>query len=153
MREFLLTMFVAAFAWGQPAPAQEPLSPPRGETVLAAKRGCADLRSLTGYQFTVETAAVVAATADAPEHCRVRGQILPEIRFQVDLPSSWNRRFYMFGNGGFAGESQEQMSRGANLSLRRGFAVAFTNTGHEAAAEPLATFAQNRQKLLDYAFR
>jgi hypothetical protein len=33
------------------------------------------------------------------------------------------------------------------------FVVAGTDTGHDAATEPLATFAQNRQKLLDYAFR
>jgi hypothetical protein len=31
--------------------------------------------------------------------------------------------------------------------------VAGTDTGHDTATEPLATFAQNRQKLLDYAFR
>ncbi|MGH9835872.1 MAG: tannase/feruloyl esterase family alpha/beta hydrolase, partial [Blastocatellia bacterium] len=132
-----------------------PLSPPAGESTLGPKLACADLRSLTGYEFTVETATLIPAAADVPEHCRVRGQIQPEIRFEVNLPATWNRRFYMSGNGGYAGESLDAPQRAAGRAqpLRRGFASAVTNTGHDAATEPLGTFAQNRQKLLDYAFR
>jgi feruloyl esterase len=37
--------------------------------------------------------------------------------------------------------------------LQHGFAVTYTNTGHDAAAEPLATFTANPQKLVDFAFR
>ena len=33
-----------------------PLSPPAGESTLGPKLKCADLRSLTGYEFTVEVA-------------------------------------------------------------------------------------------------
>ncbi len=147
-------IFVGLSAWEQNPPSG-PLSPPAGESVLQPKCACADLRSLTGYEFTVESAAVIPASADVPEHCRVRGQILPEIRFEVSLPAVWNRRFYMFGNGGYAGESLDAPGRVnvRNAALRRGFVAAGSNTGHDAATEPLAIFAQNRQKLLDYAFR
>lgn len=111
---------------------------------------CQALRSLTGFEFTVATAGDVPASKDAPAHCRVTGQILPEIRFEVYMPSNWNRRFLMLGNGGFAGV----MARGGALrSIQTGFAVAVTDTGHDANLEPLATFAVNRQKLYDYAFR
>ncbi len=132
-----------------------PLSPPAGETALQPKCACADLRSLTGYEFTIETATLLPATADAPERCRVKGLIQPEIQFEVNLPATWNRRFYMFGNGGYAGEAMEAPNRigQRNTAIRRGFVVADTNTGHDAATEPLGTFAVNRQKLLDYAFR
>ncbi len=117
--------------------------------------GCADLRALTGYEFTIITATAVPAAANAPEHCRVTGQIMPEIRFEVDLPAAWGRRFYMFGNGGYAGEALDNPGRMGQRArgLRAGYAVASTNTGHDAATEPLGTFAVNRQKLLDYAFR
>jgi feruloyl esterase len=37
--------------------------------------------------------------------------------------------------------------------MRAGFATASTDTGHSAAAEPGASFALNRQKLLDFGFR
>jgi pimeloyl-ACP methyl ester carboxylesterase len=82
-------------------------------------------------------------------------QVQPEIRIEVSLPSNWNRRLYMFGNGGYAGESLEAPNRVANrnTALKMGFAVTQTNTGHDAAREPLATFTVNQQKLLDYAFR
>jgi feruloyl esterase len=125
------------------------------QETMGPKLACADLRSLTGYEFTVVTASVVPAAGDVPEYCRVTGQALPEIRFEVNLPKAWNRRFYMAGNGGYAGESLEAPQRAAGRArmMRRGFAAAATNTGHDAATEPLATFAQNHQKLYDYAFR
>lgn len=118
-------------------------------------RGCPDLRAWTTYEFTVATARLHAASGDTPEYCRVTGQVLPEVRFEVSLPSYWNGRFYMTGNGGYAGEPLDspQRARQRETAMRRGFAFAITDTGHDAAAEPLASFAVNRQKLLDYAFR
>ncbi len=119
------------------------------------KRDCGALVSLTGYEFSVETAALVPASGDLPEYCHVTGQILPEVRFELSLPASWNSRFYMFGNGGYAGETLSTQGRvnTRNTALKARFAVAQTNTGHDAANEPFGTFAVNRQKLLDYAFR
>jgi len=120
-----------------------------------AEAGCGALVSLTGYEFSVETAALVPASGDLPEYCHITGQILPEVRFELSLPASWNNRFYMFGNGGYAGETLSTQGRvnTRNTALKARFAVAQTNTGHDAAIEPFGTFAVNRQKLLDYAFR
>lgn len=119
------------------------------------KLACKALLNLTGYEFSINSATLVTANADAPEHCRVSGMILPEVQFELDLPTAWNARLYMFGNGGFAGESFDAPARAAsrNTALKHGFAVAFTNTGHDALLEPLASFAVDRQKLSDYAFR
>jgi feruloyl esterase len=119
------------------------------------KRDCGALVSLTGYEFSIETAAPVPASGDLPEYCHITGQIQPDVRFELSLPASWNSRFYMFGNGGYAGESLSAQGRvnTRNTALKSRFAVAQTNTGHDAASEPLGTFAVNRQKLLDYAFR
>jgi hypothetical protein len=39
--------------------------------------GCPDLRSLTDNQMSIGYAVLFPAAADSPEHCRVRGQILP----------------------------------------------------------------------------
>ncbi len=38
-------------------------------------------------------------------------------------------------------------------ALKQGFATAQTNTGHDATAEPVASFAMSYQKRVDYAFR
>ena len=122
---------------------------------IRPKTDCSALVSLTGYEYSVETAALVPAAGETPEHCHVTGQILPEIRFELSLPTSWNGRLYMFGNGGYAGETltSSQRTNTRRSALKHGFAAAQTNTGHDAAIEPLGSFAVNRQKLLDYAWR
>ena len=116
---------------------------------------CANVAGLATAETTIVSARVVPAAEGVPEHCRVSGLIQPEIRFELNLPANWNRRFYMHGNGGFAGEAPEFGGRPmvrAN-ALKQGFAVAQTNTGHDATAEPLASFAVSYQKRVDYAFR
>ena len=124
-----------------------------GDTKPAA--ACGSLIALTGYEFSVSTAAIVVASADAPEYCRITGLIAPEIRFDLALPSVWNGRLYMFGNGGYAGEALDTPGRVANLrrALAKGFAAVQTNTGHDAASEPLGSFAASPQKFVDYAYR
>ena len=124
-----------------------------GETKPAAP--CASLIALTGYELSVSTAAVVPASADAPEHCRVTGLLPPEIRFELALPTAWNGRLYMFGNGGYAGEALDAQGRVANerRALAKGFAAVQTDTGHDAATEPLGSFAASPQKFVDYAYR
>jgi feruloyl esterase len=116
---------------------------------------CADLRALTNNEVSIAIAASVEASQQAPAHCRVAGQVLPQVGFEVHLPPEWNGRFVMYGNGGYAGEPLDSPQRNAQYgrALRRGFAVAATDTGHSGIAEPGGTFAADRQKLLDYAFR
>lgn len=126
-----------------------------GVTSTRAAMSCASVPGLATAETTIVSARLIPAAEGVPEHCRVTGLIQPEIRFEVNLPSSWNRRFYMHGNGGFAGETPEFGSRPTYRAnaLKQGFATAQTNTGHDAAAEPLATFAVSYQKRVDYAFR
>jgi hypothetical protein len=152
-----LAIAVAAVLAAAPAHAQIGQFESWKETAKgrAAKTPCDHLRSLTNYDYSIDSAVVVAAQGDMPEFCLVQGLIAPEVRFEVGLPKDWNGRLYMFGNGGFAGESLASGGRVAirNAALRRGFATAQTNTGHDAAREPLGTFASNPQKLVDYAYR
>jgi feruloyl esterase len=126
-----------------------------GTTPATPVMTCANVAGLATAETTIVSARVVPAADGVPEHCRVTGLIQPEIRFELNLPANWNRRFYMHGNGGFAGEAPEFGTRPmvrAN-ALKQGFAVAQTNTGHDATAEPLGTFAVSYQKRVDYAFR
>ncbi len=109
-----------------------------------------------GDDVKLRSAVQVAAKGNLPEHCEVRGVIFPEAQFALKLPAVWNSRFQMVGNGGTAGT----ISVGAvDNAVRQGFAASSTDTGHDAAKEPLATFAwetpQNpnaRRKLLDFAW-
>jgi hypothetical protein len=119
---------------------------------------CTDLSAVAfGSEVAIESARMVTATATTPEHCDVRGTIWPEAKFAVKLPTVWNYRFYMAGNGGLAGTiSLGPMDSG----LRKGFATASTNTGHDAEKEPLASFAwpgpnnpNAKRKVIDFAYQ
>ncbi len=126
------------------------------QATVAPVSGCELLASAPPADATITSAVVVPAAGNAPAFCRVLGVVAPDIRFEVDLPAGWNRRLYMFGNGGFAGEDLAAPARQAisASALKVGFLTAQTNTGHDAAAEPLATFAATSYaKTVDYAFR
>ena len=93
-----------------------------------------------------------------PPFCRVAGTIAPSadshILFEVWLPlAKWNGKFAGVGNGGWAGT----ISYGAlQEQIRRGYAVASTNTGHQAppAAMDMARFAfDHPEQLIDFAYR
>jgi feruloyl esterase len=97
------------------------------------------------------------AIANLPPFCRVAGVIAPtpesQIVFEVWMPlEGWNGKFAGVGNGGWAGN----VSYGAlGDQLRRGYATASTNTGHEAAPGlNMARFAYEKpEQLVDFAHR
>jgi hypothetical protein len=64
------------------------------------------------------------------------------MNIEVNFPTNWNGRRYMFGNGGFAGESFETASRAANRarSLKASFATAATDMFHCGASIGTSTF-------------
>ena len=98
----------------------------------------------------------VPATSNAPAHCRVSGVLSPEIGFEVNLPAKWNRRLYMIGNGGLAGEQPDDPGRAAQRAdaLANAFVMVSTDTGHNAAKEPTGVFAlRNPATAIDYAYR
>jgi hypothetical protein len=109
-----------------------------------------------GDDVKIASATLVPAKGTLLEHCDVRGTIWPEARFAIKLPTAWNDRFQMDGNGGTAGT----ISMGAvDNAVRKGFAASSTDTGHDAAKEPLAAFAHvtpenpnGRRKLIDFAY-
>jgi hypothetical protein len=124
-------------------------------TPLKPATACKELRSLTGFDLSVVSATLMPSSATSPEHCRVSLMVPPEINIQVNLPTSWNGRLFMFGNGGWAGESFDAPNRvlARDRGIKAGFVTVATDTGHSAALEPGASFATNRQKLLDFGFR
>ncbi|TAJ93847.1 MAG: tannase/feruloyl esterase family alpha/beta hydrolase [Gammaproteobacteria bacterium] len=117
---------------------------------------CANLANLELREVIVLKAESIPAVEGVPAHCRVNGTIDPEIHFQVNLPDRWNSRFYMVGNGGHAGQQPDDPFQAPlrNQVLTQHFVMASTDTGHDSAKEPGASFVlSNPQKAIDYAFR
>ena len=147
-----ITLFVCAAALAMPA--------------LAGgwSANCHKLYRLTDLDHAIEPGIHMPATEAAPEHCRVRGVVNRAIRFEVTMPmnicpedppenctwcescGAWNGRLMFSAVGGAAGTIGDTSSL-----LGRGFAMASTDTGHEAS-EGNAYLAQP-EALLDYAYR
>lgn len=118
---------------------------------------CKALRQRTDADMSVIVAEAEPARSDGvPAHCAVHGVIAPEVQFWLWLPDRWNGRFYMHGHGEYAGKPPSTAPYAAKIenALRHRFAVAFTNTGHDAAYEPVGSFAyDDLQKTMDYSYR
>jgi feruloyl esterase len=126
------------------------------KTDIEPVKSCETMILFKSNEIVQITAVNVSATDKVPALCRVTGMLDPEIAFEVNLPARWNGRFYMIGNGGHAGEALDNPMRVSqiNEALQVGFAVAQTNTGHDARKEPGASFViSNPQKAIDYAYR
>jgi feruloyl esterase len=121
----------------------------------APQKACDTLATFKADGIVSIQARVVPAAGETPQHCRVTGVITPEVAFEVNLPDRWNRRFYMTGNGGLAGDALDTPTNADRTSaLINGFVMARTNTGHDARAEPSGSFIlSNPQKAIDYAYR
>jgi feruloyl esterase len=106
----------------------------------------------------------VAIAPALPEHCQVIGAIAPTdpkappIRFQVNLPTQWNRSSLQYGGGGFNGV----LITGLGLTpsarpdrpgpLARGYVTYGTDSGHQnAPGVPLQAFALNDEALVNFA--
>ncbi|MBV9574534.1 MAG: tannase/feruloyl esterase family alpha/beta hydrolase, partial [Acidobacteriales bacterium] len=90
-----------------------------------------------------------------PAFCRVAGLMEPtrdsSIHFEVWLPASgWNEKFLGAGNGGFAGSIDYNAMAG---DLKRGYATAATDTGHEADGVDASWAFKHPEKVIDFGYR
>src|SRR5215204_4401184 len=93
-----------------------------------------------------------AQFTDLPAFCRVAATLKPspdsDIKIEVWLPSSgWNGKFQATGNGGWNGNID---TNALAAGIRRGYATASTDTGHQGGGGP---WMQNREKVIDYGYR
>ncbi len=72
----------------------------------------------------------------------------PTSRSKCGCPASgWNGKFQATGNGGWNGNVDVNALA---AGVRRGYATASTDTGHQGGGGP---WMQNREKLIDYGYR
>ena len=137
----------------------------------ASAAGCESLKDLKLADTTITLAQsieagkfVVAAAggrgggganpyADLPAFCRVTATVKPssdsDIKIEVWLPATgWNGKFQGIGNGAWQGSiTVADLATG----LRRGYAIAGTDTGHEGGS---ASFALGHpEKVIDFGYR
>jgi feruloyl esterase len=93
-----------------------------------------------------------AQFSDLPAFCRIMATLKPttesDINIEVWLPAAnWNGKFNAVGNGGWNGSIDQNALATA---LRRGYAAASTDTGHQGGG---GVWMQNQQKLIDFGSR
>jgi hypothetical protein len=111
-----------------------------------AQSACEAMRT-----FTAPDVRITAATPSASPvpHCKVDGVIGKEIRFSVWLPDTWNGKFVMGGQGGYAGKVESHaLVMGA---LDMGYAVAGTDTGHVGRSDTDGSWALgNLERIVNF---
>lgn len=152
--------FVSTTALGQAFGPSRPLAAPAADQPGSAER-CAALTDLELPELVFLQAERVPAGPFAlpgagparsetlPAFCRVRGQVKPEIRFEVWLPEleRWNGRFQAVGGGGFAGVISYSAMAPA---LAAGYVTASTDTGHVSTD---LEWLDDPRLLRDYGYR
>src|SRR5262249_55261386 len=134
----------------------------------AASNGtsCTNLAALTIPSITIKSATAIPAgpftppggsgssTMTLPAFCRVEATARPtsdsDIRFEVWIPpvDAWNGKLQGVGNGGYSGAIGYAAMATA---LRRGYAVASTDTGH--TGDDMKFGQGHPEKLIDWAYR
>jgi hypothetical protein len=90
------------------------------------------LDSISEAPGHIVSANVVAAKYPNPEYCDLKGEIAPQIQFELRLPTSWNGRYLQGSSAGPPGAMSG--IRDCGVALERDFAVGFSNVGHTGAA-------------------
>ena len=107
-------------------------------------------------ETTVSSAQVVAAdpAKDRPAYCEVTGVISPEARSHIGvvyrLPEGWNGKIVGFGGGGWAGNTRIET---ALQALKRGYATAQTDGGHNGPNVWDTSWATNPAAAADFSYR
>ena len=127
-------------------------------TVVACAQPCDGLKSLNLPETTITVAEAFAAgtfepAKDLPAFCRVAATIKPtadsDIKIEVWMPETgWNGKLEGNGNAGWSGSINPATLA---VGLRRKYATAMTDTGHEGGS---ASFALGHpEKLIDFGYR
>jgi len=139
-----------------------PPPPPSAATQCAALNGLAIPAS--SIAEPTGGAAVTSATLveAAGEYCQVNGAIAPvdpaapSIRFQVNLPTNWNRKALHYGGGGFDGtlitgvDALDMAPTGTPTPLANGYATFGDDSGHQSSSITDGKFAMNDESLANY---
>src|SRR5579864_8084685 len=120
---------------------------------IACAATCESLASLKLPDTTITLAQEVDAAANTPAYCRVAATLKPssdsDIKIEIWLPvSGWNEKFVANGNGGWSGAITPNTLAAA---VRRGYASAMTDTGHQGGSGSFAL--GHPEKLIDFAYR
>jgi hypothetical protein len=152
-----VALCIAGFLLAAALPAQAQEDAVNRCAALAGQRISARHIGLPTGGAEVLSATLVAPVAAGPtaagEYCKVMvaihavSPVAPDIRFQLDLPTQWNKKALMFGGGGYDGTIRDPAGNvpgglaGSPTPLARGYATFQSDSGHQAGGKYVGLFA------------
>ncbi len=153
-------VFVIAAAGA--AHAQTPAAPDCSSLAGLRIPASAIVLPTTGAVVETATAAVKDGPGAAVAYCVVVGKIspidpkAPDIRYQLNLPATWNGKAVQFGGGGYNGRIPSAIGyvshglRSGPTPLARGYMTLSDDSGHQAESANDGLFAQNDEALANF---
>ncbi|HVZ44006.1 MAG TPA: tannase/feruloyl esterase family alpha/beta hydrolase [Ramlibacter sp.] len=147
-----------------PAPVSDTFTVPGSAAAVAA--ACTALAGKPLVDGSITSAAIVSGEQSGgvslPENCKVTGKLEARIgvnnvayatNFEVRLPTTWNRRFYLQGQGGTGGSVVAaygtNQPTGQAPALSKGFAVVSFDGGHSGSTP---VFGLDPKAVYDFAY-
>jgi hypothetical protein len=164
----LLAVATLAGCGGSSSPDQSstPAPPPVTAAAACASLGSTKIAAASigapSNGATVASARLVAASSTSGEYCQVNGTIAPvdpaapNINFEVNLPSVWNKKALQYGGGGFDGAlitglaALDMAPAGSSTPLARGYVTFGDDSGHQSKSITDGSFAANDEALANY---
>ena len=143
-------------------PPTPPISSAAACTALGGTKIAATSIGAPSNGATVASATLVAASSTAGEYCQVNGSIAPvdatapNINFEVNLPTVWNKKALQYGGGGFDGTlitglaTLDMAPAGSSTPLARGYVTFGDDSGHQSKSITDGSFAANDEALANY---
>lgn len=110
------------------APARADSSPAAACTALAK----GDFSKVQDAPTQIMDADMASTASDVPAHCHVQGYVMPQVGFELKLPTSnWNGKFVEVGTGGYGGSTRFGfLIAWCNVMLEKGYACIVSDLGH-----------------------
>lgn len=124
--------------------------PPTEPPVETPQEACDALSGVTIGEARLSDPTLVAAAGEIGEHCKVTGLLGTSLRFEVYLPTEWNKKLLQFGGGGFNGAITPGFLLLRPWDASGGYVTVASNGGHDDPSG--AVFLDNPEVQKDFGY-
>jgi feruloyl esterase len=127
----------------------EASTPPPAPVVSAADK-CNSFTGTTLAGASLKEATLVPAAAGTVEYCRVTGTLHETLKFEVRLPTEWNKKQLYVGGGGWNGTLDLYVFDTTNS--RNGYVLTSSNGGRDGSGLDASPFLNNPTTQADFGY-